>query len=731
MMPLPLTEEQTAKTVKSFQSAATLSSGRFASDTTVECAWSYKNIDLNAAASLTTFHTLSGDTLKPSGFPPLAKASASLSVHCRRGCCQALVKKSTPEKGEPATEHLEIIGTNKPLLSVPLVDICGDVVKAGSLLSAAGFNADCSYFAFAANRRKPKNTSFFKEKPPAKKAEDLKDDDSTIGYEFDRETDWGEGLPIARSIIVLVDVATGKAFAASGLSSAYTWAQVEWHPSDPTKFLVVGFPNEDQRQGLLHYNTRRSHLYLAQVAQTPGENDDGAKLTVTASAASLDFACHNVLYPRFNRDGSAFVFLTTDNVLFHVSAPKLAVGRVSLNPFSVQSSQIVVDKVEEPETTSDFCGLWPRPVIQAPQIWIDNENVVFSSQERVKSILVIINIATGKVSRVGPPPSAPEYASLDLLDISGDKLLVRVESPVEPATVIIAKVSKDSAGVVQVSWPAVVDPVASPSPLPKVIQDALGASLVKIITLNKFLDVILLAPKTIDEKTRLILYPHGGPHSAFSTAFSGMNAYLLSLGYALAMVNFRGSSGYGQKGIESLPGHCGDYDVADCIAASDAVFAAIPSLRRENEVVMGGSHGGFLTLWLIAKYPDRFKAAVARNPVANVAHMVSTTDIPDWCAVETGVAWDIHGVSSAEDYKIMYEASPVSQIHKVKTPLMLCLGDADRRVPMSQSLDYYRILKARGVKSRCIVYPGNGHGLTERVDTESNQWANLALWLAQ
>ncbi|KAJ3202845.1 hypothetical protein HDU67_000252 [Dinochytrium kinnereticum] len=719
-----LTEERAVAACRQLQSTAWLAGARFLPGaSTVECAWSYKNIDANASSSLTTFHSVEGDTLKPSGIPPVPSAGGVLSVLSADGLSRAIIKKTTPEKGEAATEYIEILRVGSPAVLISLADVCGDAVKGGSLLSSAAFNSDGSLFAFAAKAKKPKSTPFFNKAPATSgsQGEDAAQKPAPRGEEYDHEPDWGEGLLVVRSVMVLVDIANGTASELSGLDASYTWAQIEWHPKNPKWFLAVGFPNEDQRQGLLHFNTRRSHLFQGEL---------GSDLTVNAKQAKLDFNCHNVLWPRFSPDGSHFVFLTTDNVLYHVSCSKLVLANVDNESFTVSSSSVIVDVVQSPETLDGFYGLWPRAIVQPRRIWLDNSHVCFASQERARFILLIVSIS-GKVQRFYCPELPGfEGGSLDLLDVTDGSILVRIESPLSPPCVMLAKIVTVN-GAASVVWPTIPTLVSSPSPLPKENLTLLASATAKILTVNKEVDVIVLLPPEVNSSTRLVLYPHGGPHGAFTTFFSSMNSYFLSLGYALAMVNFRGSCGYGQHCIEALPGYCGEYDVEDCILASKATFAAFPTLNPDKQVVMGGSHGGFLCLWLIAKYPDMFKSAVARNPVANIAHMMSITDIPDWCAVECGVRWDIKGVPTAEDYHKMYLMSPISQIEKVKTPLMLCLGDADKRVPMSQSLDYYRVLKSRGVKSRCVVYPGSTHSLTDRVDSESNNWVSIALWLSQ
>lgn len=128
-----------------------------------------------------------------------------------------------------------------------------------------------------------------------------------------------------------------------------------------------------------------------------------------------------------------------------------------------------------------------------------------------------------------------------------------------------------------------------------------------------------------------------------TTSFSAGVAFLVLTGQAVLLINYRGSTGYGQDMLESLPGKCGTQDVQDVMQA----FRAVKDLGHVDESrvsVFGGSHGGFLTTHLIGwflfghdltrlgeepdekscvgQFPDTFFSAATRNPVTNIAHMV-------------------------------------------------------------------------------------------------------------
>ncbi|RXN03215.1 acylamino-acid-releasing enzyme [Labeo rohita] len=246
---------------------------------------------------------------------------------------------------------------------------------------------------------------------------------------------------------------------------------------------------------------------------------------------------------------------------------------------------------------------------------------------------------------------------------------------------------------------------------------------------------ILLTPKevTSGSKLPLIVMPHGlffsGPHSVLVSEWLLSTAVLCKMGFGVLLVNYRGSLGFGQDNIYSLPGNIGTQDVKDVQFAVDSVLKH-SHFDQQKIAVIGGSHGGFLVCHLIGQYPEFYKACVARNPVTNLASMVGSTDIPDWCMVEAGFEYntDIHLEPAILEQ--MLNKSPIKHVSKVKTPVLLTVGEDDKRVPSKQGIEYYRALKALKVPTRLLWYPGNNHSLS-KVDAESDGFMNAALWIIQ
>ena len=237
---------------------------------------------------------------------------------------------------------------------------------------------------------------------------------------------------------------------------------------------------------------------------------------------------------------------------------------------------------------------------------------------------------------------------------------------------------------------------------------------------------VLLLPEG-KEKPPLIVVPHGGPHSCSTTSFVPSYAYLCSHGgYAVLMVNYRGSTGFGKSSIDSLPTRIGMLDVGDVIAATQDVVAS--GVVDENRIgICGGSHGGFLTGHCTGQYPDMFRAAAMRNPVVNIPTMTTATDIPDWCYVEAlgSYHWDSYSPPTNDDLDKMYKVSPIRHQQKVKTPTLVALGMSDLRVPPSQGLEWYHSLRSRGVPTKLLVYETSDHAI-DIVAAEADHWINVS-----
>ena len=234
----------------------------------------------------------------------------------------------------------------------------------------------------------------------------------------------------------------------------------------------------------------------------------------------------------------------------------------------------------------------------------------------------------------------------------------------------------------------------------------------------------------------VLLVPHGGPHSCSPFAWNTSLAALALQGYTIVQPNFRGSLGFGNAPLLSLPGRCGTQDVGDCLAALDAALAAYPDLDSGRVALLGGSHGGFLTAHLLGQYSDRFFAGALRNPVCSLPAMVGMTDIPDWCFVECfGVAEGARRAKASPtpaDLEKLYECSPIRHVAGVRAPMLFLLGSLDRRTPKADAMQYVRALEAEGraPTPKVIDFPNDCHPL-DRPRTHYESWCTIVNFLAE
>ncbi|KAF3860194.1 hypothetical protein F7725_000449 [Dissostichus mawsoni] len=198
-----------------------------------------------------------------------------------------------------------------------------------------------------------------------------------------------------------------------------------------------------------------------------------------------------------------------------------------------------------------------------------------------------------------------------------------------------------------------------------------------------------------ETKIPLVVFIHGGPHSQFPAEWNSTTAGLAQLGFAVLMVNYRGSTGFGQDSILSLIGNIGTQDVKDVQRAVLTALQSDITLDPKRLAVIGGSHGGFLSCHLVGQYPEFYRACAARNPVINAATLLGTSDIVDWRYSSVGLQYSYDQIPTAEALAAMLEKSPITHAAQIKAPVLLMLGGKDRRVSPHQGLELYKALKSR------------------------------------
>lgn len=204
----------------------------------------------------------------------------------------------------------------------------------------------------------------------------------------------------------------------------------------------------------------------------------------------------------------------------------------------------------------------------------------------------------------------------------------------------------------------------------------------------------------------LVVNNHGGPHSAVGYSFDFKNQLLAANGYFVLTVNFRSSTGYGEKFLWGTWGAWGDRDGEDVIAGIDHVISRYP-IDRSRVATIGHSYGGFMSNWLIVKYPDRFAAAAVGAGIVNWVSDYGTADIARTKETEFfGTPWEEKALNT------MIRQSPLTYAGRAKAATLFIHGELDQRVPYSEAEQMYVALKKNGVPAKMIQYKGMPHGIS-------------------
>jgi dipeptidyl aminopeptidase/acylaminoacyl peptidase len=205
-----------------------------------------------------------------------------------------------------------------------------------------------------------------------------------------------------------------------------------------------------------------------------------------------------------------------------------------------------------------------------------------------------------------------------------------------------------------------------------------------------------------------LLNIHGGPETQFGDSFFMEFQYLASLGYNVVFCDPAGSTGHGYAFTEALENNYGDAMFADVQAVMDAAVLR-PDVDVTRLGVMGGSYGGYATLWVIS-HTDRYKAAVAERAVS----VLQSENLAADFAAKNGLGggyytWGPPWNPSSTAYA---KFSPLTYVENVHTPLLILHADLDTRAPIDQTLQEFTALKVLGRTVTYVAVPNENHDLS-------------------
>jgi len=234
---------------------------------------------------------------------------------------------------------------------------------------------------------------------------------------------------------------------------------------------------------------------------------------------------------------------------------------------------------------------------------------------------------------------------------------------------------------------------------------------------NEKMHGLTLLPANFDpsKKYPLIVLIHGGPQGAWGDnwGYRWNPQIFANQGYVIFMPNQRGSTGYGQRIVNEVSGDWGGKAYAD-IMNGVAAFIKKPYIDKDNIGAAGASYGGYMIDWLLGHNNDprfKFKTFVSHAGVYNLESMSTATE-ELWF-----VNWEFKGFPW--ENRVNYERwSPNRFAKNFSTPTLVTCGELDFRVPVDQSYQLFTTLQLKGVDSKLIVFPDEGHWILKPQNSE-------------
>lgn len=354
---------------------------------------------------------------------------------------------------------------------------------------------------------------------------------------------------------------------------------------------------------------------------------------------------------------------------------------------------------------ADVSDVWIEPVSHRPQAWSANYlvNSITALTPQAQKDIDVLTKALG-----------PQF-EVTSRTLDDRKWVVVVDDPV--TSLVTWLYDRDSGAVTKLfdQRPALVGAPLAPM-LPLEIESRDGLALVAYLTLPKGSDAN--GDGRPDRPLPLVLNVHGGPWARDSYGFDPEHQWLANRGYAVLSVNYRGSTGFGKRFINSGNREWAAKMHDDLLDAVD--FAVREKITTADSVaIYGGSYGGYATLVGLTFTPERFACGVDIVGPSNLETLLGSIP-PYWKSFFEELALRVGDPRTEEGRKLLQERSPLTHVAAISRPLLIMQGANDPRVKQAESDQIVAAMKAKKLPVTYVLYPDEGHGFARAPNRTSS-----------
>ena len=414
--------------------------------------------------------------------------------------------------------------------------------------------------------------------------------------------------------------------------------------------------------------------YVSNVSAQPDQNDNTSIFVLSLGAAQnpikLTTYKGSNRSPKFSPDNLSIAYLQSSS-------------EDAYNMYDLQQLAVVDIKTKAIKVlTKNF----DRSIENI--IWSNDNASIFAlvEDDRTQNIMQI-NASTGEVKAV-----TSDLAVYNALDMNDQGTMVALYSnSATPNEIYIAQNASHFQKITHIQDVFL-------APLKKVVVKGISATSSDKNKVNG----ILYLPDSNAKKLPLVLFIHGGPVAQDEFSFDLTRQIYAAAGYAVAAVNYRGSSGRGANYTKTIYADWGNKEVKDILAITNELIKE--GIADSTQLAIAGwSYGGILTNYTIAT-DKRFKAAVSGAGSSLMLSFYGTDQYITQYEPELGKPWN--------NLKKWLDVSyPFFKVKEIKTPTLFMASQNDFNVPVVGAEQMYQAFKSEGIPTRLIIYPNQNHGI--------------------